>query len=105
LIAGIIPAAGADAIRAQVDRIRSKLGECVVVFGWDDNGKPGLIVGVTDTYVKAGLHAGKIVGAAAALVEGKGGGNPTLAQAGGKNSAKLNEAIEHAAKLAREKMS
>ncbi|MBX7105312.1 MAG: alanine--tRNA ligase [Gemmataceae bacterium] len=105
LVAGIIPAAGADANRAQVDRIRSKLGECVVVFGWDDNGKPGLLVGVTDTYVKAGLHAGKIVGAAAALVDGKGGGNPTLAQAGGKNSAKLKEAVEHATRLAREKMS
>ena len=99
LIVGTVPAAGAEAIRAQVDRIRSKVGRSVVIFGWDDEGKPGLLVGVTDDLVKSGLHAGKLVGEGAKIVEGKGGGNPTLAQAGGKNAAKLGEALAHVASL------
>jgi alanyl-tRNA synthetase len=103
LVAGIIPPAGSDAIRAQVDRVRSKLGNCVAVFGWDDSGKPGLIVGVTDDLVKAGLHAGQLVGAAAKVLDGKGGGNPTFAQAGGKTAARLREAVDHAASLVRSK--
>ncbi len=102
VVVGIVPAAGAEAIRAQVDRIRSKVGRSVVIFGWDDEGKPGLLVGVTDDLVKAGLHAGKLVGEAAKIVEGKGGGNPTLAQAGGKNAAKLGDAIAHAAESVRQ---
>ncbi|MFL5330918.1 MAG: alanine--tRNA ligase [Gemmataceae bacterium] len=102
LIVGQVPAAGADAIRAQVDRLRSKLGTCAIVFGWDDEGKPGLLVAATDDLVKAGIHSGKIVGEAAKLLEGKGGGNPTLAQAGGKNAAKLSEALALAAQLVKQ---
>jgi alanyl-tRNA synthetase len=102
LIVGAIPPAGSDAIRAQVDRLRSKVGSCAVIFGWDDDGKVGLLAGVTDDLVKKGLHAGKLVGEAAKVVDGKGGGNPTLAQAGGKNPAKLPEALDRARSMARE---
>jgi alanyl-tRNA synthetase len=99
LVVGTVPAAGSDAIRAQVDRIRSKVGRSIVIFGWDDKGNAGLLVGVTDDLAKTGLHAGKLVGEAAKIVEGKGGGNPTLAQAGGKNVAKLGDALAHVASL------
>lgn len=104
LIVGAIPAVESDAIRAQVDRLRSKVGSCAVIFGWNDDGKVGLLAGVTDDLVKAGLHAGKLVGEAAKIVDGKGGGNPTLAQAGGKNPAKLQEALDHARTMAQQVM-
>jgi alanyl-tRNA synthetase len=102
IVIGVVPAAGAEAIRAQVDRIRSKVGQSVVIFGWDDDGKAGLLVGTTDDLVKGGVHSGKLVGEGAKIVEGKGGGNPTLAQAGGKNAGKISEAIAHMATLARQ---
>jgi alanyl-tRNA synthetase len=100
LIVGEVPAASADAIRAQVDRLRTKAGGSVIALGWSDDGKVGLLVAVTDDLVKKGLHAGKLVGEAAKVAGGKGGGNPTLAQAGGKDPAKLAEALALAKSLA-----
>ena len=79
-------------------------GTSVIALGWSEEGKVGLIVAVTDDLVKMGLHAGKLVGEAAKVAEGKGGGNPTLAQAGGKNPAKLGEALALAKKLAAEQL-
>jgi alanyl-tRNA synthetase len=54
----------------------------------------------TDDLVKKGAHAGNLVKEAAKVVGGKGGGRPNLAQAGGKEPAKLGEALETARKLA-----
>jgi alanyl-tRNA synthetase len=104
LIVGELPAAPVEAIRSQVDRLRQKAGSSVIALGWTEDGKVGLIVAVTDDLVKKGLHAGKLVGEAAKVAEGKGGGNPTLAQAGGKNPAKLGDALAHARKLAAEQL-
>jgi alanyl-tRNA synthetase len=104
LIVGEMPAAPADALRSQVDRMRQKAGSSVIALGWADDGKVGLLVAVTDDLVKKGLHAGKLVGEAAKIADGKGGGNPTLAQAGGKNPAKLGEALTRAKELAREQL-
>jgi alanyl-tRNA synthetase len=104
LIVGEMPAAPSDALRSQVDRIRQKAGSSVIALGWADDGKVGLLVAVTDDLVRKGLHAGKLVGEAAKIADGKGGGNPTLAQAGGKNPAKLGEALSRAKELAREQL-
>lgn len=104
LVVGEMPAAPADALRAQVDRMRQKAGSSVIALGWSDDGKVGLLVAVTDDLVQKGLHAGKLVGEAAKIADGKGGGNPTLAQAGGKNPAKLGEALTRARELAHEQL-
>ena len=55
-----------------------------------------LMVAVTGDLSKKGLHAGNIVKAAAAVVGGGGGGRPDLAQAGGKDPAKLPQALDKA---------
>jgi alanyl-tRNA synthetase len=104
LVAGELPAAPADAVRSQVDRLRQKAGSSVIALGWTDDGKVGLLVAVTEDLVKKGLHAGKLVGEAAKVAGGKGGGNPTLAQAGGKDPAKLGEAIALAKALAAQQL-
>ena len=78
--------------------------KCVVVLGWADEGKVSLLAAVSEELTKKGLHAGKLVGEAAKVVEGKGGGNPTLAQAGGKDPAKLSDALAVAKRLATEKL-
>jgi alanyl-tRNA synthetase len=104
LIVGEVPAAGVEAIRSQVDRMRQKAGSSVITIGWAEEGKVGLLVAVTDDLVAKGLHAGKLVGEAAKAAGGKGGGNPTLAQAGGKDPAKLGEALAVAQKLAAEQL-
>jgi alanyl-tRNA synthetase len=100
IVVGEMPAAPEEALRTQVDRIRQKAGSAVVVIGWADDGKVGLMAAATDDLVKKGAHAGKLVQEAAKVVGGKGGGRPNLAQAGGKEPAKLGEALETARKLA-----
>lgn len=94
VVVGELPAAPDEAVRTQVDRVKQKAGSCVVAFGWvGEEGKVTLLVAATDDVVAKGLHAGKLVGQAAAVVGGKGGGKPTLAQAGGKDATKLAEAL------------
>ena len=100
-----MPAGPDEQMRVQVDRLRQKAGSAVVVLGWADDGKVGLLAAVTDDLVKKGLHAGKLIGKVAQAVGGKGGGKPTMAQAGGKLPAKLPEAMALAKELAVEQLS
>jgi alanyl-tRNA synthetase len=104
VIVGEMPAGPDDQMRNQVDRLKQKAGSGVVVVGWSDDGKVQLIAAVTDDLVKKGLHAGKLVGEVAKVVGGGGGGKPTMAQAGGKEPAKLGEALEVARKRATEQL-
>ena len=74
------------------------------MLGWADDGKVGLIAAVTDDLVKKGVKAGALIGQVAKVVGGGGGGKPTLAQAGGKEPAKLGEALELAKTLASQQL-
>ena len=76
-------------MRDLVDQMRSKLGSGVVVLGAASDGKVALIVGVTKD-LAGKVHAGKVVGQLAALVGGKGGGRPDLAEAGGSDAGALD---------------
>jgi len=105
IIVGEMPAGPEEQMRQQIDRLRQKAGSAVVVVGWSEDSKVQLIAAVTDDLVKKGLHAGKLVGQVAKVVSGGGGGKPTMAQAGGKDPAKLPDALELAKKLAREALS
>jgi alanyl-tRNA synthetase len=88
-------------MRDLVDQMRGKLGSGVVVLGAASaDGKVALIVGVTKD-LTAKVHAGKIVGALAALVGGKGGGRPDLAEAGGSDAGALDGALAKAAEVVR----
>ncbi len=104
VIIGEMPAAGEDQLRNQVDRIKQKAGSAVVVVGWADDGKVGLLAAITDDLVQKGLHAGKLIGPVAKVVGGGGGGKPTLAQAGGKDPGRLGEALELARRLVEEQL-
>ena len=85
-------------MRDLVDQMRGKLGSGVVVLGAATDGKVSLIVGVTKD-LTGKVHAGKIVGALAALVGGKGGGRPDLAEAGGSDAGALDGALARAAEV------
>jgi alanyl-tRNA synthetase len=102
IIVGEMPSGPDEQMRQQVDRLRQRAGSAVVVIGWSDDGKVQLIAAVTEDLVKKGVHAGKLVGQVAKVVGGGGGGKPTMAQAGGKEPAKLAEALQLAKKLAGE---
>ena len=79
-------------LRTLVDQLRDKIGSGVVVIGSASNGNVSLIAGVTKDLTSR-IQAGKIVGAVAEKVGGKGGGRPDLAEAGGKNPEALDSAL------------
>jgi alanyl-tRNA synthetase len=79
-------------MRTLVDQLRDKLGSGVVVVGSASNGNVSLIAGVTKD-LTGRIQAGKVVGAVAQKVGGKGGGRPDLAEAGGKNPEALDSAL------------
>jgi alanyl-tRNA synthetase len=85
-------------MRTLVDQLRDKLGSGVVVLGSASNGNVSLIVGVTKDLTSR-VQAGKVVGAVAQRVGGKGGGRPDLAEAGGKNPEALDSALAEVYKI------
>ncbi len=93
VLAARVEADGKDALRQLGDRLRDRLGGGVVVLGAAIDGKPSLLAMASPDAVKQGVKAGDIVRAAAAIVDGRGGGRPDLAEAGGKDLGKLDEAI------------
>lgn len=87
------PANDVDTMRQMTDWFRDKLGSSVVAVGAIVDDKPMIVAAVTDDLVARNLHAGNLVREAARLMGGGGGGRPTMAQAGGKDSSKLPEAL------------
>ncbi len=88
-----IEGADAKALREMVDQLKNKLCSGVVLLGSKSpDGKVALCAGVTADLVGK-FKAGDIVGKAAAIVGGKGGGRPDMAMAGGVDGAKLGEAL------------
>jgi alanyl-tRNA synthetase len=82
-------------LRTLVDQLRDKIGSGVVILGSASNGNVALIVGVTKD-LTGRLQAGKVIGPVAQRVGGKGGGRPDLAEAGGKDAAALDAALDGA---------
>jgi len=82
-------------LRTLVDQLRDKIGSGVVVLGSASNGNVSLIVGVTKDLTSR-VQAGKVIGPVAQRVGGKGGGRPDLAEAGGKDAAALDSALDGA---------
>jgi alanyl-tRNA synthetase len=85
-------------LRILVDQLRDKLGSGVVVVGSASNGNVSLIAGVTKDLTSR-IQAGKVVGAVAEKVGGKGGGRPDLAEAGGKKPEALDSALAEVYKV------
>ena len=85
-------------MRDLVDQMRGKLGSGIVVLGAAVDGKVSLIVGVTKD-LTGKVQAGKVVGQLAAIVGGKGGGRPDLAEAGGSDVSSLDAALAGATQV------
>jgi len=100
VVVGRLPGGSPDLVREQVNRVRQKFASAFVCFVWEDDGKVPVIVAVTPDLVKKGLKAGEIVKQVAAVVGGTGGGKPDMAQAGGKDATKIDEAVAAAKKVA-----
>ena len=85
-------------LRELVDTFKGKLKSGIVVLAADADGKAALAAGVTKDLTDR-FHAGEILKEAALVVGGKGGGRPDMAQAGGKDVAKLDAALKKAVEV------
>jgi alanyl-tRNA synthetase len=100
VVAGTAPVATMDDLRNMTDAIRDRVGSGVVVLGAaTPDGKVNLVAAVTKDLAGKKVHAGNLVKAVAGICGGGGGGRPDMATAGGKDPAKLGEALQAVAGL------
>ncbi len=90
-----ISASDMNNLRSIVDDLKNQIGSGVVVLGAAQNEKVNIVAGVTADLTKEGYHAGKLVKEVAERCGGGGGGRPDMAQAGGKQPEKLDEALKY----------
>lgn len=88
-----------DALRDLADKIKDKMGSGLVVLGSTSGEKVQFIAMATKDILAKGVHCGKIIKEIAKIAGGGGGGRPDMAQAGGKNPEKLDEAIKYVGKI------
>jgi len=93
VLASRVPSSPVEVLREMGDLLREKLGSAVIVLGTVTEGRPVFLAVVTPDLVAKGYHAGEIVKQVARATGGGGGGRATLAQAGGKDKGKLDEAL------------
>ena len=90
----------AEALKTAAERLQQKLGNAAVVLASiPEPDKVSLVAAFSPEVNKKGLQAGKFIGGIAQICGGKGGGRPNLAQAGGRDASKLQEALESARNL------
>ena len=105
VVAGRTSAGSADGMREMGDFLKDKLGSVVVALAAVVEGSPILITMVTPDLVARGLHAGNIARDTAKVMGGGGGGRPEMAQAGGKQPEKVDEALNGVPNLVRQGLS
>lgn len=93
-----IEGADQDTLRTMCDAARERYEDCVVVLG-SGGDKALFAAAATVNAVKKGIHSGKIIGEAAKIAGGGGGGRPDMAQAGGRDPSKIGEALKRAEEI------
>jgi alanyl-tRNA synthetase len=93
ILAEYVPGARLEVLRDMSDYLRGALKSAVIVLATVQDDKPAFLSAVTDDLVKKGYNAGNIVKKVAQVTGGSGGGKPNLAQAGGKDKSKIEEAL------------
>ncbi len=98
-----VPSAPVEALREMSDLLQQKLNSVIIVLGTVSEERPIFLATVTPDLVAKGYDAGRIIKEVAHVAGGGGGGKPTMAQAGGKDKTKLDEALRHVREYLEEK--
>ncbi|HXA65299.1 MAG TPA: alanine--tRNA ligase [Bryobacteraceae bacterium] len=93
VLAAQVPGMDREQLRSMVDSLRVKWKSIVVVLASSEDSNVSIVSGVTKDLTSK-VHAGKLAGAVAQAVGGKGGGRPDMAEAGGKDPSALPGALE-----------
>ena len=103
VLAAKIDGADPKALRETVDRLKSRLGSAAVVLATVNGGKVALVAGVTKDSTDR-IEAGTLANHVARQVGGRGGGRPELAQAGGNDPSRVDQAISSVQGWVREQL-
>jgi alanyl-tRNA synthetase len=101
VVAASVDLSDQEALRNLADGVREKLGSGIVLLGSRSGEKILFVATVSRDLVKQGFNAGSIVREAAKVAGGGGGGRPDMAQAGGKDVSKLEEALKAGVEVVR----
>ncbi|MBM7649021.1 alanyl-tRNA synthetase [Bacillus ectoiniformans] len=93
-LAAKVQASDMNNLRSMADDLKQKLDSGIIVLVAPGEDKVNIIAGVTKDLVEKGYHAGKLVKEVATRCGGSGGGRPDMAQAGGKDPSKADEALQ-----------
>ncbi|HEY4096617.1 MAG TPA: alanine--tRNA ligase [Baekduia sp.] len=93
VLTSVVKVSDAKALLDAADRLKNVLGDAAIVIGAETGGKVALVASVAPALVARGIKAGQLVKVAAEVVGGGGGGRDTMAQAGGKDPEKLDDAL------------
>ncbi|WP_336249576.1 alanine--tRNA ligase [Stomatohabitans albus] len=105
IVQTVLEAADHETMRSLATGVISKLSSGVAIVGtMSEDGKAMLLAAVSDDLVDAGVHAAEVLRPGAQIVGGGAGGRGPVAQAGGKNGAKLDEAISAAVNEAQHRL-
>ena len=102
LLSAQVAAPSMEVLREMTDWFRDRLGSGVIVLGTVLSGRPALVAAVTSDLVERGVDAARLVRGMARVVGGGGGGRPTLAQAGGRDPSRLDDALRQAPRMLEE---
>ena len=91
-------------LREAADWLRSEAGSAAMCLATRADGKPLLIAAVTEDLIAKGVKAGDLIKHVAGHVDGRGGGRPNLAQAGGTNPDGIPDALTAAAEWIKQKL-
>ena len=100
LIALEVALSNANRLRQLIDQLRRDSGPAAVLLATCTGGKVVLVAGVSRELEERGMHAGNWVREVAGAVDGRGGGKPSMAQAGGTSPEKLPDALALALRVA-----
>ncbi|GAW92666.1 alanine--tRNA ligase [Calderihabitans maritimus] len=104
LLAAQVRVPDVETLRSMGDLLRNKLGSGVIVLGTPIEEKVSFVAMVSKDLVERGVHAGNLIRKVAQVAGGGGGGRPDMAQAGGKEVAKLEEALSRAGEFLKEQL-
>ncbi len=93
-----------NSLRNLGDKLKDSLGSGVIVLSSVDNNKIYFLCAVTKDLVEKGIHAGNIIKEVAKVAGGGGGGRPDMAQAGGKDVSKVDEALNKVPSILEEQL-
>ncbi len=94
VLAARVPALSMPILREMGDTLRDRLKSSIVILATVHDGRPNFLAMVTPDLVAKGFHAGEIINQIARVTGGGGGGKPGMAQAGGKDASKIDDALK-----------